>query len=273
MKAAHTTRVARGTVLADAAYSSNTAWSDALACLELNYAAKIVSSVDVWLPGQTPESPAAWKGKDQPPVRHRRRADRQPQSVQALVLSLSTRASGTVARLAGNNAPSSGRFAAVRVCAAQGDRLRQEEWLLIECPKGKDRPTRYVLSNLPANTPRKDLVRTVKTRWRIAPDYQDLKQELFLDQYEGRGWRGLHHHATLCIAAYGHLVAKRLRVAHQKIPRNARNLPYPRITDRAARPSRALRRVSDSIAARRWTIATKIAAAPLDGMPPHLQIQ
>ncbi|MFA0925331.1 IS701 family transposase, partial [Xanthomonas fragariae] len=75
------------------------------------------------------------------------------------------------------------RFAAVRVRAAQGDRLRQEEWLLIEWPKGQDRPTRYFLSNLPANTPRKDLVRTVKARWRIERDYQDLKQEFGLDHY------------------------------------------------------------------------------------------
>ncbi|MFA0925347.1 transposase, partial [Xanthomonas fragariae] len=66
------------------------------------------------------------------------------------------------------------------------------------------------------NTPRKDLVRTVKARWRIERDYQDLKQEFGLDHYQGRGWRGFHHHARLCIAAYGYLVAERLRGAHQK---------------------------------------------------------
>ncbi|QBG96610.1 hypothetical protein EYC55_15905 [Xanthomonas oryzae] len=108
------------------------------------------------------------------------------------------------------------RFAAVRVRAAQGDRLRQEEWLLIEWPEGEDRPTRYLLSNLPANTPSKDLVMTVKTRWRIERDYQDLKQEFGMDHYEGRGWRYFHHHATLCVAAYEYLVAERLRGAHQK---------------------------------------------------------
>ena len=196
MKAAHATGVARGTVLADAAYGSNTAWRDALACLELNHAVEIVSSVKVWPPGQRPESPAAWKGQGRPPVRHRRTADHQPQSVQALALSLPSRAFRTVAWREGSNAPLSGRFAAVRVRAAQGDRLRQEEWLLIEWPKGQDRPTRYFLSNLPVNTPRKDLVRTVKARWRMERGYQDLKQEFGLDHYEGRGWRGFHHHAT-----------------------------------------------------------------------------
>ena len=53
------------------------------------------------------------------------------------------------------------------------------------------------------------LVGIAKIRWRIERDYQELKQELGLDHYEGRGWRGFHHHATLCIAAYGFLVRER----------------------------------------------------------------
>jgi len=51
----------------------------------------------------------------------------------------------------------------------------------------------------------------VQNRWIIERDYQELKQELGLGHYEGRGWRGFHHHATLCIAAYGFLVAERSR--------------------------------------------------------------
>jgi SRSO17 transposase len=45
--------------------------------------------------------------------------------------------------------------------------------------------------------------------WRIERDYQELKQEIGLGHYEGRGWRGFHHHASLCIAAYDFLVAER----------------------------------------------------------------
>ncbi|MFA0925257.1 transposase, partial [Xanthomonas fragariae] len=86
---------------------------------------------------------------------------------------------------------------------------------------------RYFLSNLPANTPRKVLVRTVKARWRIERDYQDLKQEFGLDHYQGRGWRGFHHHARLCIAAYGYLVAERWRGAHQKKPSECAESPLP----------------------------------------------
>ena len=56
------------------------------------------------------------------------------------------------------------------------------------------------------------LVDLAKLRWRIERDYQELKQELGLGHYEGRGWRGFHHHATLCIAAYAFLIAERARL-------------------------------------------------------------
>ena len=84
-----------------------------------------------------------------------------------------------------------------------------EEWLLIEWPADDQEPSQYWLSTLPATTALVDLVHRAKLRWRIERDYQDLKQELGLDHYEGRGWRGFHHHATLCIAAYGFLVRER----------------------------------------------------------------
>ncbi len=76
-----------------------------------------------------------------------------------------------------------------------------EEWLLIEWPEGETEPTKYWLSTLPANTKLKDLVKLAKHRWVIERDYEELKQELGLGHYEGRGWRGFHHHATLCTAA------------------------------------------------------------------------
>jgi SRSO17 transposase len=218
LEAACAAEVPRGTVLADAAYGSNTVWRDGLVALELDYAVGVISSVKVWPPGVQPEPPAPWRGQGRPPVRHRRTRDRQPVSVEALALSLPAHAFRTVSWREGSNAPLSGRFAAVRVRAAQGDRLREEEWLLIEWPKGEDKPSKYFLSNLPATTSLKTLVNTTKARWRIERDYQDLKQEFGLDHYEGRGWRGFHHHATLCIAAYGFLVAERLRGARQKKP-------------------------------------------------------
>ena len=86
---------------------------------------------------------------------------------------------------------------------------RPEEWCLIEWPEGETEPTKYWLSTLSARVTRRALVDTAKLRWRIERDYQDLKQELGFGQYEGRGWRGFHHHATLCIAAYGFLILER----------------------------------------------------------------
>jgi len=62
---------------------------------------------------------------------------------------------------------------------------------------------------LPADAAHATLVATAKLRWRIERDHQELKQELGLDHYEGRGWRGFHHHMALCVAAYRFLVSER----------------------------------------------------------------
>ena len=99
---------------------------------------------------------------------------------------------------------------------------RPEEWCLIEWPADEPEPTKYWLSTLPATISRRALVNTAKLRWRIERDYQDLKQELGLGHYEGRGWRGFHHHATLCIAAYGFLISER-----EAIPPSGRRKALP----------------------------------------------
>jgi SRSO17 transposase len=112
------------------------------------------------------------------------------------------------------------RFAALRVRAAHRDYWRssprEEEWLLIEWPNTEPEPIKYRLATLAADTPLKTLVDTAMMRWRIERDYQELKQEFGLSHYEGRGWRGFHHHATLCIAAYGFLVTQRLKQSGPK---------------------------------------------------------
>jgi hypothetical protein len=107
----------------------------------------------------------------------------------------------------------SSRFARVRVRAAHRDYTltepRPEEWLLVEWPEGEEKPTKYWFSTLPKNIAFRKLVDITKLRWRIERDYHELKQEVGLGHFEGRGWRGFHHHATLCIAAYGFLVSER----------------------------------------------------------------
>jgi SRSO17 transposase len=99
---------------------------------------------------------------------------------------------------------------------------------LIEWPKAEKEPTKYWLANLAAHTSLKALVFLAKLRWRIERDYQELKQELGLGHYEGRGWRGFHHHATLCIAAYGFLVAERSRFSPSARAGHVR-LPVPKM--------------------------------------------
>jgi SRSO17 transposase len=109
------------------------------------------------------------------------------------------------------------RFARLRVRPAHRDEARTtpraEEWLLIEWPRGAAAPTKYWLSTLPATMTLAALVRLAKLRWRIERDYQELKDELGLDHFEGRGWRGFHHHGALCIAAYAYLAAERARLS------------------------------------------------------------
>ena len=96
---------------------------------------------------------------------------------------------------------------------------RDEEWLLIEWPEGEAEPAKCWLATLPPDMPFDPLVDLANPRiksgghWRIERDYLELKQELGLGHYEGRGWRGFHHHATLCIAAYAFLIAERARLS------------------------------------------------------------
>ena len=83
------------------------------------------------------------------------------------------------------------------------------EWRVVEWPEGEPEPTKYLLSTLPEDTQLEVLVDTIKLRWRIERDYEDLKSERGLAHFEGRGWRKFHHHASLCIAAYGFLILER----------------------------------------------------------------
>jgi SRSO17 transposase len=130
-----------------------------------------------------------------------------------LALSLPASAWQDVTWRAGTKGDLVSRFTVQRIRPAHRDYEREEPWpelwLLIERPEDEDEPTKFWFANLPADTPIDHLVRHAKLRWRIERDYLELKQELGLGHYEGRGWRGFHHHASLCIAAYGFLVAER----------------------------------------------------------------
>jgi SRSO17 transposase len=203
-----------GVVLADAGYGDETAFRDGLTELGLLYAVGVRPGTSVWAPGVTPLPPKPWSGRGKPAKLLRRGPGHEPVAVKALAMGLPDSAYQSVTWREGSNAVLQSRFAAVRVRPAHRDHWsteqRPEEWLLIEWPKADAEPLKYFLSTAPADATIEQLVFVTKMRWRIERDYQDLKQEFGLGHYEGRGWRGFHHHATLSIAAYGFLVARRL---------------------------------------------------------------
>jgi SRSO17 transposase len=221
--------IPQGVVLADAGYGVDTSFRAALTKMKLAYIMGVQSSVTVWKPGEQPQPAPARRGSTGRPRKLLQRdAKHQPVSAKELAMSLPAEAWKKVTWRQGVKQKLHSRFAALRVRPAHRDYWRAqphpEEWLLIEWPTDEKEPTKYWLSTLPADTALVELVHLAKHRWIIERDYQELKQELGLGHYEGRGWRGFHHHATLCIAAYGFLVAERnrfspsARTGHLELP-------------------------------------------------------
>ena len=202
-------------VLADSAYGNETRFRQGITELELRYAVGVHENMTVWPPGEVPQPKKRRQGRGRPAVRLHRDAEHQPVSVKELALSLPAHVWKIVTWREGTRKKLKSRFAAVRVRPAHRDQKRSdpypEEWLLMEWPSREAEPAKYWLSTLSAQTRLTALVRLAKHRWIIERDYEELKQELGLGHYEGRGWRGFHHHATLCIAAYGFLVSERSR--------------------------------------------------------------
>jgi len=227
--------IPRGVVLMDAGYGGDTDLRTGIAALGLSYAGGIPPNATVWPQGTAPLPPKPWSGRGRRPTRLRRDAEHKPIEVKALALGLPEDAWHTITWRDGTAEPLTSRFARLRIRVAHRDyqlsECRPEEWLLIEWPEGESEPTKYWFSNLPEGIAFERLVDLTKLRWRIERDYQELKQEVGLGHYEGRGWRGFHHHATLCIAAYGFLISER-----ETIPpsghRTAVGLPQSAVPDR-----------------------------------------
>jgi SRSO17 transposase len=202
----------RGVVLADAAYGTEAAWRDQLSAWGLQYAVAVREHTRVWYGKHRPalRPPASPRG-GRPRTRLVIDETHAPVTLIELAQALPARHWRQVTWRAGTNASLRSRFTALRVRAANLQRARPEQWLLVEWPISQEKPVHYWLCTLPANTPMKKLVGTAMGRWRIERDYQELKSELGLHHYEGRNWRGFHHHGSLCIAAYGFLMRERLR--------------------------------------------------------------
>jgi SRSO17 transposase len=210
----------RGTVLMDPAYGNDARLRAGVSALGLTYIAGIQSNTLVWPIGAEP------KRGSKPPTKGRRD---EPDLISAkeLALGLPKKAWRSIKWREGSADWLSSRFARVRVRVGHRHRQpgdRSQEWLLIEWPEEEEAPTKYWLSTLPEDIGFRRLVDLAKLRWRIERDYQELKQEVGLGHYEGRGWRGFHHHATLCIAAYGFLISERETIPPSE-PRRATLLP------------------------------------------------
>jgi SRSO17 transposase len=200
IRAAVAANLHSGIVVADAAYGINTGFREELTRLGLQYAVGVQSSMTVWEPGKQP-LPAKSPGKmGRPPRLLQRTPDHQPVSVKQLAMRLPSTAFREITWREGTDRKLRSRFATVRVRPAHRDYWKAEphaeEWLLIEWPRGEAAPNKYWISTLPPDTSLKALVKMAKHRWIIERDYEELKQELGLGHFEGRNWRGFHHHAT-----------------------------------------------------------------------------
>jgi SRSO17 transposase len=199
----------RGVALMDAAYGRDSRLRAGMTELGVPYAVGILSSTLMWQPGTSP------RRMDKPLNNTGRRDEPDLVSAKKVALGLPKQAWRTVTWREGSAERLSSRFARVRGRVGYSKLIPEKlspEWLLIEWPEGEAEPTKYWLSTLPENVSFQQLVDFAKLRWRIERDYQELKQEVGLGHYEGRGWRGFHHHATLCIAAYGFLIAEQATI-------------------------------------------------------------
>jgi len=210
IEAAMAAGIARGVVLGDCGYGNEAAFRDWLTGQALPYMLGVRANTAVWW-GEHQPAPVGEASGERPRKRVKRDACHKPLSVLKVARALPEQSWRTVSWRDGTKGQLSSRFARVRVRAANDDLARQEEWLLIEWPPGEAEPRHYWLSTLSEKTSFRKLVFNAMGRWMIERDYEELKSELGLSHYEGRNWRGFHHHATLCIASYGFLMLEKLR--------------------------------------------------------------
>jgi len=199
----------RGVALMDVAYGNDSRLRTGMTALGLTYVAGIQPNTLMWPSGAGP------KRRGKPLNNTGRRDEPDLTSAKEVALGLAKRAWRTIRWREGSADWLSSRFARVHVGVGHNQLIPElllQEWLLIEWPEGEPEPTKYWLSTLPGDISFRRLVDFAKLRWRIERDYQELKQEVGLGHFEGRGWRGFHHHATLCIAAYGFLISERAMI-------------------------------------------------------------
>jgi SRSO17 transposase len=199
--------------LADSGYGDTKEFRDGLSERGLVYNVAVKGTTVVWRPEVNPRPPKPQPGKTGRPRTRPDMGEHKPISIAQLAKELGRTAYRKVTWREGARGKLASYFVALRIRVAhghaKGEAPGEQQWLLCEWPKDEEGPTKFYLSTQPASCSLKELVRTAHLRWRIERDYQDMKQEVGLDNYEGRTWRGFHHHAALCAAAHAFLALRR----------------------------------------------------------------
>jgi SRSO17 transposase len=228
----------RRLVLADAGYGDSTEFRDGLSERGCCYLVGVSGTRLVWPPGSNPREPKSKAGPGRPRSQFRD-GNRKPKSLLEVAETLEYR-KYTCAD--GRGGTKSGHFTFARVRSAErhtkGRKPSDELWLIGEWRPGNNE-RKFYFSDLPATVSKKELVRLVKLRWRVERDYQELKGQVGLDHFEGRTWRGFHHHVTLCAAAHGFLAIQRRVFPPKDLPLDTADgaAPHP---GSAARSDRSL---------------------------------
>ncbi len=212
--------IAPAPVLGDCAYGDKTELRARLDAAGREYVLAVSPDSTVFAPEtifEVPEPRQSGSG----PQKTRPRPDRKPEQIGALIAHHPAEQFQTVTFRDGpDGEPMTSRFCFLRVRAGnawvKASAPAREEWLIAEWPEGKDKPTDYWLSNLPADTTPEQLARLARLRWKIELDYKQLKGELGLDHYEGRSWLGWYHHTALVTASHGFLTLERQHPNHPR---------------------------------------------------------
>jgi SRSO17 transposase len=202
--------VAKGVIVSDIFYGKINKFRQALIDRELPYLVEIESKTIVF------DQPASRERKQGRPGKNMAKNKAKTISVKELAQTLPSWRFKTIRWREGSKGHMVSRFAAIRVRPAHGHnrkhkKLPPRQWLLIEWPSGDLEPCKFWFSTLPPQAGLRRLVRLAKIRWRVEQNYQQQKQELGLDHYEGRGFTGWQHHVTMNMIAYGFLVLETLR--------------------------------------------------------------
>lgn len=198
-------------VLADAGYGESTEFRQELEQRQLRYIVGVAPQVGVWL--EPPQATLLKPMRTGRPPSTLHYGDQRPLS--AKTVAQQAKGWKTIGWREGSRGRLKSRFWAGRVQPShgfhEGKAPLKEVWLLVEWPESEQEPTKYFFCDLPADYSLRRLVRLTKCRWKIEQDYQQLKEELGLDHYEGRSWQGWHHHVTLVMMAHAFLTLETLR--------------------------------------------------------------